>query len=295
MRRFAYIFLLTLTACSLAVTEDYDPEVALTFNPMSTPYTKSSSEVFPSDLVFGVSAWTVGRGVDWIYGCDVKPFVHQEKGVRSSEDSWRLEKTLLWPSVNESMTVVAYAPYSRAAGCSHEYGVRFEDVDVLEDQTDLMYTLPQKDMDKVSTGGIVPLPFLHALCRVDFKVKDRTSPGEQIIVKKIVLQSASFKGSFSSLPQPQWTVGTETSPVVFFDGSLYSSDNPVMAGESLLMIPQRLRTAVEVEFEYVNAAGYSITQQISSPDMDTDLKPGKHYTYVLSVGVDDVRFMMEIL
>ena len=64
----------------------------------------------------------------------------------------------------------------------------------------------------------------------------------------------------------------------------------------MLMLPQALNTYVTVEFEYINFDGGTISQtlQTASP-LKTVLQPGYNYTYTLSVGIDDVLFLQEVI
>jgi len=280
MKRFAFISLLILEGCSMAVPEEADPQVLLAFQPVVCPMTKEAEH---SEFTVGVSAWTLAEGESWEYEAPGQVYLSNSRVIPGQEDLWYLEDMGSWPSREERLSVIGYAPFEAASGCDAEFGVRFEDVNVLELDTALFYTEPQTDLIKTSSGGVVPLPMQQALCQMDFKVRTRVSAEEKITVRKITLDDACYTGDFRSLPDPQWKVSGMVSDVEFYQ------EKP------RLMIPQCLNSPVTVEFEYTNPAGLSITQSLKTSLIEKELYPGMHYTYILSVGMDEVKFLLEIL
>ena len=168
-------------------------------------------------------------------------------------------------------------------------------VDVLEDQTDLLYTEPLADMDKTDCGGVVTVPFRHALCSMNFRVKNRVADNEKIIIKKIILDAARHCGDFRSMPDPRWTLDARTARFVFFEGDYQTGHQPSEIGDNILMIPQALETPVTVVYEFVTHAGTSITQELKTTLLQKELLPGKNYTFTITVGIDDVKFLVEII
>ena len=166
---------------------------------------------------------------------------------------------------------------------------------MLTSQADLLYSEPQADMDKVDRHGVVVLPFKHALAQVDFCVKNRVFKEEEIIIKSIRIDEVKHRGSFTSLPQPSWKVEDAETPLMFFEGEQATSNNAEPIGRRWNVVPQELSTRVTVEYEYRTAANTGFTLKLKTCDLETNLKPGRHYTYTLSVGIDDVKFLLEII
>ena len=81
----------------------------------------------------------------------------------------------------------------------------------------------------------------------------------------------------------------------FIDGSFDTSQSPETAGEQFLVIPQHLSGVFEVDFIYYTDAGTYINQTLSTRKVETYLEPGRHYSYTLSVGIDEVKFMLEVI
>ena len=50
-----------------------------------------------------------------------------------------------------------------------------------------------------------------------------------------------------------------------------------------------------VEYEYRTSANTGFTLVLKTCDLQTNLKPGRHYTYTLAVGIDEVQFLLEII
>lgn len=280
MKRLPYILLSFLTACSVAVPDDSDPQVTMAFELVESPMTRGND--LP-EYSAGVSAWTLDKELKWMYGSDAEGYLRESRVIPGPDGQWYLEDMGEWPSVNKRMTVIGYAPYERAESCCDEFGVRFSGVDVLDDPIPLLYTQPQVDLHKLSSGGLVSLPLQHALCQMDFNVRKRVPEGEEIRICRIILDNAFHEGDFRSLPYPQWHV------------SGYASEFEFSEGQPRLMVPQRLCSQVTVEYEYTNAAGLSIMQTVKTREIVKDLNPGCYYTLILTVGVDDVKFLVEIL
>ena len=61
------------------------------------------------------------------------------------------------------------------------------------------------------------------------------------------------------------------------------------------MLTQKLDTEVTVEYDYVTEAGTFITQKLKTTALQKALQPGKNYTFTITVGIDDVKFLVEII
>ena len=141
----------------------------------------------------------------------------------------------------------------------------------------------------------MPLTFAHALCRMDLRMEHRVNNDEKITIKSISIDGVLHKGTFSSLHDPQWNLDDSFAGFTLFEGSKELEKTPEPIGRYLLLPPQKLATAITVEFEYTTAMQTSITQILKTIIMTTELKAGRTYTYTLSVGVDDVKFQQEII
>ena len=300
---------LALSGCTYDDNQAYNPEKRLMFQPgMYMHMSHDDVECFSPDMTFAVKAWSLPRGCQWgdmcgnaieflplstAYCCEA---VVTDTLIEENRKDllWTIEEEVMWPPHNETLAFIAYSPATAVCGCDTESGVTYS-TDITEDQTDLLYSQPCSDRNKVEHGWVVPLQFCHSLCRVDFRVSSRVSKDERITVKSITINALRHKGTFTSLPEPRWKLDASMVSLTFFEGSEEVGHEPQKIGCYWLVPPQMLDTEVTVEFEYTTAAQTSITQKLSTRPLEVMLKPGFTYTYTLSIGIDDVRFLQEIL
>lgn len=301
MRRFAsYMTALVLMAaagCTVDQRNEYDPQMQVMFHPVMEVAAKADASVedYPAGQPFAVSAWTLESGNKWAEkASEAKEYISNERASFSEERGWTLESGELWPEKGLEMTVIGYSPVEAFSGCTAEAGAACT-YDMLTSQADLLYSEPQADMDKVDRHGVVVLPFKHALAQVDFRVKNRVFKEEEIIIKSIRIDEVKHRGSFTSLPQPGWVIEDAETSLLFFEGEQATRNVSAPIGRSWNVIPQALSTRVTVEYEYRTAANTGFTLTLKTCDLETNLKPGRHYTYTLSVGIDDVKFLLEII
>lgn len=289
--------LLMIAACAVDRNDGYDHEVSLAFHPAMHMHVKSDApESYPQDQTFGVTVWSLPEGEDWAAGADDGDIYMESECPAPQEGTlWLPAADMVWPASGNRLTAIGYSPSDAFGGCSASDGVTLAGFDVLQDQTDLLYTDPQADMDKIECGGVVPMPFRHALAQVSFRVKNRVAADEAIIVRSIRIDDAAHKGNFSSLALPQWTPSGEGTAFAFFEGEHETGPLPEEIGRVWKMIPQTLATNVTVEYEYRTAAGTGFSATLKTCPLQTTLEPGRHYTYTLSVGIDDVKFLQEII
>lgn len=273
---------------------DYD--VVLQFNPAIYSQSKATlGGSYPDGVPFGVAAVSYDASLSWdSNGGRGETFLSDEKVVLEG-DHWLPESRCNWPHVLKNLAVVAYSPYGAAARCSVTDGVLFSDVNTLENPVDLLYTEPIADLHKGVYGGVVALPFKHALSSINVKVKNLVDTLDRVVIKGIRIGGVKYKGSFSSLPYPAWEIEEDATSLVFYSGSHDSTQAPVSLGESFLIIPQRLDTVFEVDFRYYTSAGTYLDMSLSTRKVETMLQPGRSYTYTLSVGIDEVKFMLEVI
>ena len=284
-RIFSYMAMLLVAGCTMDHKNEYDPSMKLMFQPVMHVASKAvTGENYPAGQPFAINAWT-SDGQTYISGGTV---------AVDEEGAWTLEDGTLWPDRSKRLTVIGYTPAEAFTSCTDTEGVTCT-YDILQSQTDLLYSDPQEGLDKVECGGIVFVPFRHALCQVDFKVKNRVAKDEEIIIKSIKVDGIKPEGSFHSLPEPEWKADGDPVEVLFFEGGQSTRNVPDRIGTTWFIVPQALNTNVSVEYEYRTASDTGFTTTIKTCALQTNLKPGRHYTYTLSVGIDDVKFLLEII
>ncbi len=289
--------LLSLTGCVVNRAEDYDPAVDLAFRPQLYVQVRADGqqECYPEEQPFGVSAWMLPAERSFAeYAAEAGEFLTRCE-VAYDDGDWRYSPQKEWSPKTTRLSFIGYAPYDAASGCDAVRGVTFADVDTSLSQTDLLYTDVVADRSKTESGGVVAMPFRHALCKVDFRIKNLVAPAEKVAVRSITLDAAATLGTFRSLPVPAWQLDESRSPIRFFEGEAATEHQPREVGRSVLMLPQSLDAAVTVEYDFTDAQGVVSHRRLSTKHVTTRLEAGRHYIYTLSVEIDEVKFLLEVI
>lgn len=297
-----------LAGCTIDSPIIYDPDLRLLFQPQMYMHISSSEQVecFPEDQDIAVCAWTSEK--EWLeltraYAQDVV-ITDTIRKVQVTDRLWGFEEAVLWPKKNQVLSFTAYSPYEADCKVNKNKGVQWSTDNVLEDQIDLLYSHMDMDRSNNVDGNVVQMCFNHAMCQVDFRVKNRVdntgaldalNRPDKITVKKITIDGVKYKGSFASLPSAEWTLAEDKVALPIYEGLFLTSGVPEPIGTSWMMLPQKLETVVTVEFQYTTFANTTITQVLKTVPMKTNLEPGRKYIYTLSVGIDDVKFLQELI
>lgn len=308
MKRIVVIFsaLALLAGCTIDSPVVYDPDLRLLLQPEVYRHVNDGNEyVYPKSQDFAVCAWTSGD--KWL---ELSRAYSQEivltdtiRKVQVKDTLWAFDEQVLWPGKNEVVSFTAYSPYEEDCTVSKEKGVQWS-TDVLAEQVDLLYSHAEIDRRSNVDGNVAHLSFSHALCQVAFRVKNRVdnegaldpeNRPDKITVKKITIDGVKHNGSFCSLLSPQWTLEEDVRPLPIYEGTFQTAGVPEPIGTVWLMIPQKFDTTVTVEYQYTTFANTTITQKLKTVPMKTNLENGRNYTYTLSVGIDDVKFLQELI
>ena len=307
MKKILYILVaLIFAGCTSDERIEYDPELTLMFQPgMYMHVSHDNVEGFTDDRNFAVKAWALPRGArwseSWANASEYLPtsVAYCKKSQKTEDDGtydnlWSVADHIRWPDAGTTLTFIGYSPVSARCECTSADGVVYM-TDALTEQTDFLYTQPCLDREKSQNGGVVPLIFEHAMCRIDLRAVRRVADDEKITVKRISFDDVLHKGTFTSLPSPKWTLDDSYKEIVLFEGSEELASSPAAIGRYLFLPPQKLVTHITVEYEYTSSAQATIPLKQKTTLVKTALKAGHTYTYTLSVGIDDVRFLQEII
>lgn len=295
-----------LAGCTFDAPVVYDPELRLLFQPEVYRHLSDNDDsVYPLEQDFIVCAWSGSS--EWLtpsraYSQEVM-ITDTLRKTQVTDLLWAFDQNLMWPSKNQPLSFTAYTPCEEQCAVSKDKGVQWS-TDVLQEQVDLLYSHVEVDRRSNVDGNVVHLPFEHALCQIKFRVKNRVdntgaldvmNRPDKITVKKITIEGIQHSGSFCSLASPKWTLTGDVAPLPIFEGTFQTAGVPEPIGTVWLMVPQKLDTKISVEFQYTTFANTTITQVIKTVPMKTTLENGRDYTYTLSVGIDDVKFLQELI
>ena len=109
------------------------------------------------------------------------------------------------------------------------------------------------------------------------------------------MDNVAGSGTFSSLKSPQWQTGNRNASLTFLEEPFETGPNPEPVGRKWLVIPQDINTPLTVEYDFSTASGETITQRLQTIPLKMRLEGGKSYTLTLSIGIDDVKFLKELI
>lgn len=285
---------LAATACTLRIPDGNAPDVPLVFDPVMYIPAKATAlnGEYPADVDFSVSVWDYAQGESI---SAAKPLLSRAQIRRSAAGIWAPEPAVLWPAKDRRILALAASPHGSEASISTTDGIYFSGVDTAVDQTDLLYTAPQAGLSRTS-GGVVNLPFRHALCLVDFSLRCNAGTGETATLLSVTLDPVICRGDFHSLPEPEWTTAGTPVEITFFQGEQEISHNNAPAGDSRWTIPQRLTTArITVKIRHKDADEKVTERTLTSSDIRFLLERGRHYTFTLSCQLDTETLKIDII
>ena len=300
---------LVFASCAYDNPLEHNPDLTIMFQPSMYMHVAADDvESFTEEMDFAVAAWSLPRRTRWSESAATATEYFPASTARCGDGSmafasaaggtsarlWGFAGRVQWPSVDTTLTFMGYSPASADCVCDPVAGITCT-VDVLADQTDLLYTQPCADREKNTDGGVVPLIFEHAMCRIDVRAVHCVSSDEKITIKKLIIDDVLHKGTFASLKTPQWSLDDSYTGFTLFEGSQELASKPAAVGRYIFLPPQHLATAMTIEFEYTTAMQTTIPQTLKTVLMSTELQAGRTYTYTLSVGADNVKFLQEII
>ena len=308
MKNPLFRILLASAAASLigagCVNEDrdhHDPVVRLAFEPAMQAQVRSdaapedAAAAYSIDDHFGVSGWSLDKESSWkAEAKSADSYLAMERLVRNG-NLWYPDPELDWPSDQYTLSCIGFAPFEAATACTPSEGVVFDGVDTSSDPGDLHYTEPQTDLAKSHNGGIIPLPMIPALCKVDFRVRSVSGyESTRVYVRSITLAGIALKGRFQSLPEPKWTLENPADErLLFFEGDQEAVYTPQIVGSARRILPQELDGTINVVYQFVTPAGGRLNQEEKDLPLKITLEAGRHYVFTLAVSPAGVEVIPE--
>ncbi|MGM9792428.1 MAG: fimbrillin family protein [Candidatus Cryptobacteroides sp.] len=161
-----------------------------------------------------------------------------------------------------------------------EKGVCFDSYDTSLGY-DLLYVEPVLGWKAEQTMGLVSLTFKRAMSLVRIYLKEELPSSSSLFVKELSVDGLKHNGSFSSLPEPHWTMEGESAPLLLWEGQLDCPSEQTALCESYVL-PQ----TAELDFTLlcdVRTSDSVLDNQKLSAKANIIMRPGKLYELYLTV------------
>ena len=298
----------------------YEQPGEISFRPVTAMTTKAaiSGTTYPEDSTFNVWAWwgDVPENTSlskFPSGAEMylnkRPFGKDENG-----NSWvGLDVPYFWPT-RGSLVFAGYSPVSaKAQNFSYSWSNKTMTITAYEQSTDISKTVDlmwfdvtersytdnnNRNPQDVAVDG-VPVVFKHLLSWLTFKFTKSDN-----IITGVELLGIETKARFTSSPAAgteNWTDHTDSSTMPVWRGSekitdgekvLESTDNGV------LVIPQPCTAEhVQLQIRYkTSETGNENTKTVYlTAGADGHIwKPGKHYTYTITFGQNEILVLPDV-
>ena len=266
---------LMMTSCLSSVRPD-DRQGIVRFRPVLGTEVRSGNigeASFPEDIAIGVWALTDGQEV----------YMNGEKAEFDGED-WTTASPFLWPE--KELRFIAFAPF--------EAGAEVKDGRIVLDDYDLSagsagFFVTEMTPPHSRTDSAIHLPFRLATSKVDFRVANGLNEATSVRVERITLKGVYLHGSFDSEADPEWSLSGEPADVVAYDSARdgegpTATRDPQLFGLTLEIIPQQSKPVVEVVYAFQTADSEWLPGQANTTgELKAEWKPGRHYTYTLTL------------
>lgn len=319
MKKLIYIVLVmsVISACTKSGVQ-YAQTGEISFRPVAAKTTKAAvtTTIYPEDSKFNVWAWwgdLPGNKPLAEFPAVAEMYLNKRPfGKEVSGSSWvGLDMPYFWPT-RGSLVFAGYSPFdAKAQNFSYSWSEKtmtitaYEQSDNISKTVDLMWfdvTAQSYDQKTVATG--VPVVFKHLLSWLTFKFMKQKDSSSDYIVTDVSLQHIESKARFTSRPaagNEEWSDQTDPKPVAVWSGSQEVSNEPVVLESTtggVLVIPQPCTAEhVQLQVKYKTSEGGAEETKDVYLTAGTDghiWKPGKHYTYTITFGDDEILVLPDV-
>lgn len=269
----------------------YAPVVTL----LGTHSAEGLTNLYPEDTPFIVWVGALDQNQSWASDAENSTcFIDSEQVIWNGKE-WNTSINHQWP-IDKSLSLMAYSPADITATFSVQYGIQFNNIDVLNQGRDmLMFANPVSNQFYNFNQGVIPIPFIHAFAQVSFSVIPHVPSDVEVVVKEISLSNIQHSGSFCSLPEASWKPTGETCKMIFFDGEeRIESSNYKLIGTTEWVLPQSVIARVKVVCDF-HAHGTVIPDQVFEVDENMLWEVGKSYAYTIKINMDGISFLHDVI
>ena len=313
-----------VSACTKSSIQ-YEQPGDISFRPVTAKATKAAvaGTTYPEDGIFNVWAWW-GDVQDntplseFPSGAEMylnkRPFKKDEAG-----DGWvGMDVPYFWPT-RGSLVFAGYSPTTAVAqNFSYSWSDKTMTITAYEQSTDISKTVDlmwfdvtqrsyadnnNRNSSDVQVDG-VPVVFKHLLSWLTFKFTTKKG-SSSYFVTDVELQDIETKARFTSRPatgSEEWSDQTEPKSVPIWRGSqkVTAADAVVLEStpKGVLVIPQLCTSEyVKLQIKYKTSEQgdeQTKTAYLTAGADGDRWKPGKHYTYTITFGNNEILILPDV-
>ena len=305
----------------------YEQPGEISFRPVTAMTTKAaiSGTEYPKDDAhnFNVWAWWISSQEytpDEEYPSYAEMYLRKCEFKHDSGNSWvGKEMPYFWPT-DGSLVFAGYSP-ANATAQDFVYSwdsktmtiSAYEQPDEISKTVDLMwFDVTERSYagnDNKKSGDVevngVPVVFKHLLSWLTFKFQNKKGSTSSYYVTKVELQDIETKARFTSRPSDgteEWSDHTETKDILIWSGirEITAENAVVLESETdgVLVIPQPCTAEnVQLLITYKTAEGAAEQTKTVYLTAGADghiWKPGKHYTYTITFGNNEILVLPDV-
>ncbi len=322
MKKLIYIALLTgiLSACTKSGIL-YEQTGEISFHPVAAKTTKAAvtGTEYPTDLNFRIWSWwgdvTAGTPInDFPTYADM--YINKGEFTKKTENSnWSGVTPYYWPTKG-SLMFAGYSPAgAKAMNISYSWVNKTMTINTYEQSADISKTDDLMWFDVTDRSHIdntnskdangVPVVFKHLLSWLTFRFHMKEGASSAYIVTKVTLKNIETEANFTSKPaaeNQEWTDHYLTRDIVIWSGTEAAGiEQPITLEDSengVIVIPQSCAVEdAQLEITYkTSESGEPQTKTVYlTAGADGHIwKTGKHYTYTMTFGSDEILVLPEV-
>lgn len=312
-----------LSACTKSGIQ-YEQTGEISFRPVAAKATKAAvtGTEYPAGYNFRVWSWWG----DVPAGTLLKDFpayaeMYIQKGEftnRNAGNSWGGVSPYFWPTKG-SLMFAGYSPAdAQANNFVYSWANKTMMIDTYRQSDDISKTHDLMWFDVTERSYIdntnlnsdsqvvngVPVVFQHLLSWLTFRFHIKDGASSTYIVTDVKLKNIETEADFTSRPAaglPEWTDHYLTDDIAIWNGTLALSSAPVTLESSqngVIVIPQSCATEdAQLEITYKtseNGSPQTKTVYLTAGADGHEWKVGKHYTYTLTFGSNEILVLPEV-
>ena len=312
------------SACTKSEVQ-YEQTGEISFRPVAAKATKAAvtGTEYPADQAHNFRVWSWWGDVPagtLLRDFPAYPDMYINKGefTNKASNSWGGVTPYYWPTKG-SLVFAGYSPAdAQATNFSYSWVNKTMTINTYRQSTDISMTHDlmwfdvtersyidntNQNSNSLAVNG-VPVVFQHLLSWLTFRFHIKDDASSTYIVTGVKLKNIETEANFTSRPaagMSEWTEHYLTDDIAIWTGTRQINDTPVVLEShqnGVMVIPQSC-AAEDVQLEVIYKTSESGAPQTKTIYLTAGVdgyvwKSGKHYTYTMTFGSNEILVLPEV-